>query len=1155
MKWVLRSLVGAGTLCAIGLAAVGALWWLLATEAGAAWLVGQARARTGGAVAIERVSGTVIGGIELTGVALRLSRDELDIDTLRFDWFAPAALTHTLALGGVHADVVRYRRVPGPPAARPIDLRLPFSIDVSGAAVDRIELAAGDDTIVLENASGRARLANGVLALDELAAQSRGVALAGSGSLRLYGGVHLAAGIDWSRPGDGRRAFAGGQAFAGRLALEGTFPVLDVHHELIAPVAMTADGELTIGTPLSVDVALQWRDLAWPGMTKVVSPAGRLTLAGSKEAYRYRGEGEVVVDGVAARVAVAGTGEVAALELESLALDSARGALSASGAVALDTLAAELDLVLEALDPSLILRDWPGRLRGTAHLSGALAPRRAAATALDLRGELRGVAVAARGGLRYEGDRLTLDALDLEAADSRARLDGALGLAADAALALDVDARIEALEAFVPDAAGSASVELAIGGTRAQPRVEGAVDARGLRLRDVGVARLHVRGAAGLAPQAPLDLTIDASRVVRGKLAARALRARLDGRTAEHAIVLDASADGWRAHGAAAGGWDGRDWRGVLESLALDEPSLGDWRLTSAASARVGAAGIGLENACFEHDSGSRGCAALALAGLPEDRLVVAVQSFDLRALRPLLPAPLAVTGVYQASASFVDLTRSPRGALAVSGISTAVDVSINERQSFSTVLENLTIGATLANGRLALDASVKSREQGRLTLAAEIDDVADENSPIGGALNVFWPDLSFLSLTTPDVGDIGGAIEVDMRVGGTREDPQVEGGASLRDGRVAVPQWGLTLERITAAATSPDGNALDYDVSGWAGEREVTMSGRTSLDPAAGWPTRLTLRGEAIPAVRQPDVEIDVSPQLEVTAQLPRIHVTGTLHVPRARIELSALPPAAIAPSADAVIHGGAAEPAELRSLLLTADVTTTLGNAVEYLGLDLVTKVTGELRLRRDQNRATTASGSLSLAGVYSAYGQTLQLERGQLLFNGPLADPTLDVRAVRTVDATRSGGELTRAGVDLTGSLKAPRSRVFTEPPMSEADSLSYLLLGRPVTGADGEETATLQSAALAMGLQQALPAVQRLGQSLGLDELTVQTTDTDAGALMAGKYLSPNLFIRYSYGLFNRIGGLLLRFRINERLSIETRSGDQKSMDLLYTVEKD
>ena len=126
------------------------------------------------------------------------------------------------------------------------------------------------------------------------------------------------------------------------------------------------------------------------------------------------------------------------------------------------------------------------------------------------------------------------------------------------------------------------------------------------------------------------------------------------------------------------------------------------------------------------------------------------------------------------------------------------------------------------------------------------------------------------------------------------------------------------------------------------------------------------------------------------------------------------------------------------------------------------------------------------------------------------------------------------------------------------MSEADALSYLLFGRPASGStagmDADETSTLQTAALSLGLQQALPVVQRLGNTLGLDELTVQSTTSDAGELMAGKYLSPKVYIRYSYGLFNRIGGLLLRFKVNERLSIETRSGDQKSMDLLYTVEK-
>ena len=123
------------------------------------------------------------------------------------------------------------------------------------------------------------------------------------------------------------------------------------------------------------------------------------------------------------------------------------------------------------------------------------------------------------------------------------------------------------------------------------------------------------------------------------------------------------------------------------------------------------------------------------------------------------------------------------------------------------------------------------------------------------------------------------------------------------------------------------------------------------------------------------------------------------------------------------------------------------------------------------------------------------------------------------------------------------------------MSEADALAYLLFGRPLSGSGDEETATLQSAAVSMGLQQALPVVQRFGQTLGLDELTVEATDADAGELMAGKQISPRVYMRYSYGLFNRLGGLLMRFRLNDRLSLETRSGDYKAMDLMYTVERD
>jgi translocation and assembly module TamB len=279
----------------------------------------------------------------------------------------------------------------------------------------------------------------------------------------------------------------------------------------------------------------------------------------------------------------------------------------------------------------------------------------------------------------------------------------------------------------------------------------------------------------------------------------------------------------------------------------------------------------------------------------------------------------------------------------------------------------------------------------------------------------------------------------------------------------------------------------------------------------------------------------------------LPEITVQGTVHIPHAVIALEQLPAQAVRPSADAVVHG-TAESAAARPLHVLADVRVTLGDDVRYNAAGLQTEVDGELGLHYESGASPVATGSLRLDGTYNAYGQRLELTRGELLFTGPLDNPALDVRAAREI------GETT-AGVQLTGRLKSPTTRIYSEPAMSEADALSYLLLGRPLSGTGEEETATLESAAVAMGLQQALPAVQRIGATLGLDELSIETTDQDTGAVTAGKYLSSRLYVRYSYGLFSRIGGLLVRFSFNDKLSVEARSGDEDSVDLLYTVEKD
>jgi translocation and assembly module TamB len=1156
MRWLARTVAILLAIGTLALALAFAALWTIGSERGTDWLLAQVLARTGSTLTIDATSGSLLGGLDLTDVRVRLARDELDIPQLHLEWNATAALAGSAAFRNVRAAPVAYRRLPpngAPTSGGPFELPLP--VVVEDAVVAGLTITTNGVTVELGEARGAASFANGRLTLERLASTWQGLSLEGSGAVILGNTMGLDADVAWKGP-------LAGVDSVGRLRLAGDWPVLHVHHDLALPFTAVTDGELRFEDVLGFGLDSSWTDLHWPTVGHIASPTGRLMLAGTLADYRFEATGVLDVDGRVGDVTTHGNADhlelaVEALELAARTDDGEAGVLAGTGTLSLDARNAALAVEARDFDPRWLLPAWPGRFTGTAQLEAQVAPEPGALfTAANLTGELRDHALILRGDAavtlpsrwRFAGTRI-------EAGDSLATIDGTLDASsADAPIALTIAAHDAKLAVLLPGVGGTVSTELKIDGTFGLPRAAGRIEARGVDVQGFTAARLSVAGMAGLALDTPLQLTIEGDRLMRGSIVAATVRGDLTGTTRAHRLNLGARADQWLAALGVAGGVDDSGlWNGTVERFEFDELKLGQWRLAEPARAVVGPHRLGIATGCVVHVLGGRWCATLDIAGEPSDRLVVSAQNFDLKMLQPLLPPELVLDGVYQLSVSLLDLGGDPHGAAARTGGSTSARVRFGASQAFATHLENLQAAATLRDGRFDLSASVQSGSTGTARLAARVDDIRARDSTIGGALNVSWSDLGFLMLLAPDLGQVAGTAAVDLTIGGTARNPEVEGSATWNDGRVAVPAWGLTIDKIAASARSRDGRALELDATGAVGDGMLKLAGTTSLDPEAGWPTHLKITGQEVRAVQLPEAEIYVTPDLDVAATLPDVHVSGTVTIPRASIALSQLPAQAVTPSPDAVVHG-TAEREVVHPLQLSADLMLALGDDVTYSGLNLMTKVRGGIKLSVDPSRSMTANGTLMLAGTYNAYGQTLNLEKGQLLFNGPLDDPGLDVRAVRMISETGNNAQTT-VGIELVGSVKEPRTRVISMPAMSDADALSYLLLGRPLTGTGGEETATLQSAALSMGLQQALPAVRRIGQTLGLDELSVGSTATDTGALMAGKYLSPKVYIRYSYGLFNRIGGLLLRFKVNERLSIETRSGDQKSMDLLYTVEKD
>jgi translocation and assembly module TamB len=72
-------------------------------------------------------------------------------------------------------------------------------------------------------------------------------------------------------------------------------------------------------------------------------------------------------------------------------------------------------------------------------------------------------------------------------------------------------------------------------------------------------------------------------------------------------------------------------------------------------------------------------------------------------------------------------------------------------------------------------------------------------------------------------------------------------------------------------------------------------------------------------------------------------------------------------------------------------------------------------------------------------------------------------------------------------------------------------------------------------------------------LGLETLTVEG-GSDSGRIVAGKRIGNRLLVEYGYGLIDKLGTLLLRYQLSDRIVLESRTGTVSNLDVLYSVKK-
>ena len=113
----------------------------------------------------------------------------------------------------------------------------------------------------------------------------------------------------------------------------------------------------------------------------------------------------------------------------------------------------------------------------------------------------------------------------------------------------------------------------------------------------------------------------------------------------------------------------------------------------------------------------------------------------------------------------------------------------------------------------------------------------------------------------------------------------------------------------------------------------------------------------------------------------------------------------------------------------------------------------------------------------------------------------------------------------------------------------------MLGRPLDTGSSSEQAALANAAMIIGMSEGNQLAGTIGKQFALDEAYVETGKTFKDAsFVAGKYLSPKLFVSYATGFYEQTNTFRVRYSLSDKWTVQAENGRSTSSDLLYRVER-
>jgi hypothetical protein len=445
-------------------------------------------------------------------------------------------------------------------------------------------------------------------------------------------------------------------------------------------------------------------------------------------------------------------------------------------------------------------------------------------------------------------------------------------------------------------------------------------------------------------------------------------------------------------------------------------------------------------------------------------------------------------------------------------------------------------VGPGDAGGQLSVDGTIPLPDDGA-------DGAAGDSGAAGGppleltatadSFDVAWA----LPFVDSDVlAELEGRLEGALTITGSGRDPRFDGSMRIRDAGARLPSLGVEWEQISGVARGQGAELALDSLRVVSGSGELRVAGTVTL--SEGTPLDLDAELDGFEAIDDTRYRATASGE---------VHVGGTAAAPvlDGRLQIESLDLILDEQAGGDGLRDVPLTEEDLRMLRdrfgyildqeppstpfaerLTATLAVELGRD-SWLRKDVSPEMaiafTGDIDVELRPGEEPALQGSvepIAGRGFVEQFGRRFDVREGTVTFDGPPSAVRLDLSAEYAIPShdNPDAAEATIV-LDIEGTRDSLSLSLSSEPPMENADIVSYIATGRPASGSlsvgQGDGDGGLVDAGAGLAVGQIVGAIEgAAAQSIGLDVVEIRREGLRQATVVAGKYVSPRVYIGFA-----------------------------------------